>query len=193
MKTISSLTSGRRTKKRSLPAHRFDEPSSDSCFGHTASDWASLPVTKQNISGGVCCKMLPHKYLALLHSWITFFKGSDPASHAPPFSTPSSDKPRRKKQWRCGAEQTGLSKLTSAQVPHVSLSPRWEDSLVLFTREDQQPSSIVSGSGLDSELTQVLSKAVEELGLELSTLVEPSHTSLMSGFLQPVHHQRAPR
>lgn len=168
----------KKTKKRSLPDHRSDEPSSDSCFGHTASDWASFPATKENISGGVCCKMLHHEYLALLHLWITFFKRIDPASRAPLFSTPFSHKPRRNKQWRCGAEQTGLSKLTSAHVPHVSLYPQRKDS--------QQPSSIASGSGLDSEVTQVLSKAVEELGLELSTLAEASHTSLMSGFLQPV-------
>lgn len=97
VKTISSLTSGRRTTKRSLLAHRFEEPSSDSCFGHMESDWASLPATKENISGGVCCKMLHDKYFTLLHSWITFFKEIDPASCAPPFSTLSSHKPRRKK------------------------------------------------------------------------------------------------
>ncbi len=81
--------------------------------------------------------------LASLHSWIAFFHVGGPAPSCSTFLP--SQEPWRKKQRSQGAEQSGLSDLTPAQVPCASLALQRDDSLVLFSQEDQHSSSAASG------------------------------------------------
>lgn len=70
-------------------------------------------------------------------------------------------------------EQQGCSELTSAQRPRVSLSPQRAESY-------------------DSELIRVLTKAINELGLDWSAPEEPTRSHLDEWFLQPGRWQQAP-
>ncbi len=64
--------------------------------------------------------------------------------------------PVRNKQWGRGSQRMAESKRTSAQTPHVSLSPHREVSPVLFSQPDQRPSASASNlvlfGGSDEEL-----------------------------------------
>lgn len=104
---------------------RFPRTSTEciACLDHVHAE-AALTETS--------CSPCESMSLALLHSQIAFFKESDLASYGLPFS--SLLEPRWKKWWSRGNEQQGNS-----------LSPQCDESPVLFTREDQHPSSGASG------------------------------------------------
>ncbi len=144
-----------------------------SCLGKSHADAA--------LAGSDCshCESIS---LASLRTRIAFFSGSDPALRALPFSF--SQGPVRKKQRGRGSQRPVESELTPTQIPRASLSPHREISPVLF---DPAPSGLPAPSaakaGMDAELFRVLSKAVEELGLEWSPPEEPSRSHLDEWFL----------
>ncbi|KAL0186275.1 hypothetical protein M9458_017945, partial [Cirrhinus mrigala] len=150
--------------------------------------------------------------LSSLRSRIAFFSERDSAPRALPF--PPSQEPVKKKQRGRGSQCTELGELTSAQPPRASPSPQREGSPVLFTRpdldlvsfggseDDMLDSMSLAASdaeeldprtktGMDAELFCVLTRAVDELGLEWSPPEEPPRSLLDEWFLPG--RRQAPR
>ncbi len=108
-----------------------------------------------------------------------------------------------KKQRGRGFEEPVTSKLTSAQCPHASPSLQREHSPVLFNQHDQRPSAAASDMIRDWPrplavicFMHVMTKAVNELGLEWSPPEEPSRSRLdkwiLSGRHQDLHQRLSP-